>query len=205
MTNSSEELDPKQIRRSRMTLLLIVGVFVLPFLFALIVTSDLERFYPGEAVHGELIKPAIELQEFALRDSEGLFTLDDLKGHWTLIYITPGNCAAECQQNIHMLRQVHTALGAVRTRVKKLVVLGSTSDAALIDSLQQQYANMSLVKGADSFVNQFQPVTGTERSVSSYYFVVDPLAQVMMRYQVSEDQKGLLKDLKKLLKLSRIG
>ncbi|HBC57192.1 MAG TPA: hypothetical protein DCZ03_08515, partial [Gammaproteobacteria bacterium] len=111
MTKLSEELDPKQIRRSRITLLLVVGVFVIPFLLAWIVTSDLERFYPGEAVNGELIQPAIELEQFSLPYGAGLFTLEDLKGHWTMVYFAAENCAAECQQNIHMMRQVHTALG----------------------------------------------------------------------------------------------
>jgi hypothetical protein len=36
-------------------------------------------------------------------------------------------------------------------------------------------------------------------------YVVDPLGNLVMRYDAREDPKGLLTDLKKLLKLSHIG
>ena len=36
-------------------------------------------------------------------------------------------------------------------------------------------------------------------------FIVDPLGNLMMRYDVQQDPKGLLTDLKKLLSLSHIG
>jgi hypothetical protein len=36
-------------------------------------------------------------------------------------------------------------------------------------------------------------------------FIVDPLGNLMMRYDVRQDPKGLLQDLKKLLSLSHIG
>jgi hypothetical protein len=36
-------------------------------------------------------------------------------------------------------------------------------------------------------------------------FVVDPLGNLMMRFDVAQNPKGLLQDLEKLLKLSHIG
>jgi hypothetical protein len=38
-----------------------------------------------------------------------------------------------------------------------------------------------------------------------YVFVVDPLGNLMMRYDVRQDPKGLRVDLQKLLELSHIG
>jgi hypothetical protein len=43
--------------------------------------------------------------------------------------------------------------------------------------------------------------TPRERSI----FIVDPLGNLMMRYDVREDPKGLREDLKNLLELSHIG
>ena len=133
MTKVSEQFDPKRIRRSRITFLLIVGLFVLPFLLALIVTSDLDRFYPGEAVYGELIKPAIVLQEFSLEAEVSPMTIEDFKGHWTLLYVANSHCDAACRQHVHMLQNIHAALGAARTRVKKLVVLDSIADGQVME------------------------------------------------------------------------
>ena len=38
-----------------------------------------------------------------------------------------------------------------------------------------------------------------------YVYIVDPLGNLMMRFDTRENPKGLLKDLEKLLKLSHIG
>jgi hypothetical protein len=45
------------------------------------------------------------------------------------------------------------------------------------------------------------PVADREQSL----FIVDPLGNLMMRYDVRQNPKGLLQDLKKLLSLSHIG
>ena len=43
------------------------------------------------------------------------------------------------------------------------------------------------------------PRDGTE------ILLIDPLGNLMMRFPLSDDPKGMLEDIKKLLKLSRIG
>ena len=45
------------------------------------------------------------------------------------------------------------------------------------------------------------PATDREHSL----YVIDPLGNVVMRYDTRESPRGLLTDLKKLLKLSHIG
>jgi len=41
--------------------------------------------------------------------------------------------------------------------------------------------------------------------LAHWLFVVDPLGNIVMRYDVRKEPRGLLDDLKKLLKLSHIG
>jgi hypothetical protein len=53
---------------------------------------------------------------------------------------------------------------------------------------------------ANSLLSVF-PVNEREQSL----FVIDPLGNLMMRYDVRQNPKGLLQDLKKLLSLSHIG
>ena len=40
---------------------------------------------------------------------------------------------------------------------------------------------------------------------ANWLFIVDPLGNLVMRYDARDNPKGLLEDLKKLLKLSHIG
>ena len=43
------------------------------------------------------------------------------------------------------------------------------------------------------------------REVEAEVLLVDPLGNLMMRFPLSDDPKGMLEDIKKLLRLSRIG
>ena len=43
------------------------------------------------------------------------------------------------------------------------------------------------------------------RTCAHSLFVIDPLGNIVMRYDVRESPRGLLDDMKKLLKLSHIG
>jgi cytochrome oxidase Cu insertion factor (SCO1/SenC/PrrC family) len=197
--------DPKRVRRSRIILILIVGTFMLPFLAALWVTSDLERFFPGEYVHGELIKPARELTPFSLPTSVEPITLEQLKGHWTILYVTNVNCDERCRQNIHLQRQVHVALGAEQGRVQRLTLLSKDAASDLGVELALSYPKLQLAVAHESFLRQLGKLDDSAPEYDKFYYVIDPLGYLMLRYPVSENQKGFLKDLKKLLKLSRIG
>jgi hypothetical protein len=54
--------------------------------------------------------------------------------------------------------------------------------------------------GAQPLLAQF-PLTGAAQTL----YIVDPLGNLMMRYDARQPPKGLLEDLKKLLQLSHIG
>ena len=65
--------------------------------------------------------------------------------------------------------------------------------------LQHEHAGLKVL-AAPADLGQF-PTDAREQSL----FIVDPLGNLMMRYDVRQNPKGLLQDLKKLLSLSHIG
>ena len=70
--------------------------------------------------------------------------------------------------------------------------------------LSKEHAGLEVVRADDPSTRDFFakfPATEPAHSV----YVVDPLGNLMMRFDVRENPKGLLSDLKKLLKLSHIG
>jgi len=69
--------------------------------------------------------------------------------------------------------------------------------------LQQEHRGLVLLRATTADAQAWLPAfpAPLERSI----FVVDPLGNLMMRYDVRADPKGLREDLKKLLDLSHIG
>ena len=101
-----------------------------------------------------------------------------------------------------MLKQVHTSLNKEIKRVRRVLIVPAKPNEAVFESLQKQYPDLVILSGADAetikFASQFK---GTAGSV----YLVDPLGNLMMRYPQNMNPKGMLTDLKKLLKNSWAG
>lgn len=178
------------LTRSRLKLLALLLVFALPAILAKLVLSQ-HWYNSGVTNKGSLIDPSNNLQ--------ALGVVNPYQGaKWQLGYVLPEHCDTFCKQQIHYLQQSHVALGKYQQRVVLVILVGEQSDPAMVAQLP-----LDVIKVNDSFTN----VVG-----SFEYVIVDPLGQLVMRYpQVDSEQnlvaqsKGLLADLRKLLKLSRVG
>ncbi|HEX4267297.1 MAG TPA: SCO family protein, partial [Steroidobacteraceae bacterium] len=143
----------------------------------------------------ELIQPPRPLPRVAADPS--LF-----RGEWTLVYIGDGRCDTACRETLYVMRQTRLALGTEQTRVARVFL--ATADCCAKDYLAREHAGMTV----------FDAAGAAEASLLSLFpagdkahtlFVVDPLGNLMMRYDVRHDPRGLLVDLKRLLELSQIG
>jgi hypothetical protein len=179
--------------RNRRTLYLLLAVFFGPLLlsFSLYYFSDWRP--AAQNNHGELISPARKLAGAP----------EALQGEWALVYIGDAACQSEpCRQTLVFGRQVRLSLNQEMKRVRR--VLLATANCCENDYLTSEQAGLitvdaSTAEGA-TLIGQF-PTTNREHSL----YVVDPLGNLVMRYDAREEPKGLLTDLKKLLKLSHIG
>lgn len=96
---------------------------------------------------------------------------------WQLLLTTPKSCLTICEEWQHTLNQVHLALGKERDRVRvKTVDYGET----LLGEKKVE-------------------------KLGAAVWVADPLGNIVLRYSLQEQPKMILKDLRKLLKVSRIG
>jgi len=153
--------------------------------------------------HGELITPArplpgVELPHaLAAGSSSGLF-----RKKWTLVYIGEGHCDETCHRALYVMRQVRLLLNQEMTRVARaFLVTGNCCDR---DYLDREQAGLEVLDAqADTGATLLSRFPMTERAHSLY--IVDPQGNLMMRYDIRQDPKGLLEDLKKLLSLSHIG
>jgi hypothetical protein len=162
----------------------------------------------GHVNHGELISPPrplarVNLPRIRLPGGELSPAEPTLfRSTWTLTYIGDGRCDAACRQTLYVMRQTRLALGTDMTRVARVfLVTGNCCDRAF---LAREHAGMVVLDATgapgERLLGNFPP---QDRAHSLY--IVDPLGNLMMRYDVRRNPSGLLLDLRKLLELSDIG
>lgn len=210
MSIASEEARLRA--RNLRTLAALAGLFLLPLLASFWLYYGTAWRPAGHVNHGELIEPPRPLPELALPfAAPGGATAGRRKlpgtaatlfrGTWTLVYIGNGRCDADCSRTLEVMRKTHLALGEDMTRVTPVYLVAA--DCCAADLARDRPALLVLDatgRGGARALAKF-PATGRAHSV----YVVDPLGNLMMRYDVRRDPRGLLLDLKKLLRLSQIG
>lgn len=107
---------------------------------------------------------------------------------WTLARLTNFNCDATCQGQIYLLDRLKLATGKDQFRINTgLVALKPVHGQ---DTIVVSQPKMSLIR---NLVKQDQ------------LLIVDPMGAIVMSYPGDVDPRSVSKDLKKLLKFSRIG
>jgi len=199
--NSAE----KTLRARNLRLLaLLAGFFFLPLAVAFWMYYG-TGWRPLRTVnHGELIAPARPLPAVHLQPADATEAAPaELFHHkWSLVYIGDGQCGDACRNSLYVMRQTRLSLNNEMNRVDRVFLV--TSQCCARDFLAHEHPGLLVLDAtgveANSLLGAF-PADAREQSL----FVVDPLGNLMMRYDVRQNPQGLLQDLKKLLSLSHIG
>ena len=187
---------------ARRQMMIIAGAFLLPVVIAFALYYGKLWRPSGSSSNGELITPARPLEIAGLRHPDG--TPADaavFQDKWTLLYIGDGACDASCRTALVFARQSRLALNNEMTRVQRVfLATGNCCDTAWFDAEQKGLIALDASSpAAQKLLAQFPG------DKAHSLFIVDPLGNLMMRHDATQTTKGLLEDLKKLLKLSHIG
>ena len=189
-------------RRGRRSLLILAAIFLLP-VFAAFALYYGNLWRPGgSASKGELIHPARPLAVSGLKHADGSPAGGDvLTGKWSIVYIGDGACDADCRTALVFARQTRLALNNEMTRVQRVFLSTGHCCASAYFAAEQPglIALDASAADAQSLLGQFPA------NHQNSLYIVDPLGNLMMRHDAAHTSKGLLTDLKKLLKLSHIG
>ena len=143
---------------------------------------------PASANYGELIAPRPLLGP----------ALKALRGKWVLVTFDPAACPAECERKLYVVRQVRRAQGANAERIERLWLV--------TDAARPRPQVLAAIEG--SRIEPAQQAGDADAFPGNplrHIYVVDPLGNLMMRYPEDPDPGRVIKDLERLLKLSRIG
>ena len=135
----------------------------------------------GAGNYGELVAP---------RPLSGA-PFDALRGKWVLVTPDAAACDAYCERKLYFMRQVRRAQGKNMERVERLW--------AITDAGAPRAELLSAIEGT-----RVVPFKDAAFSADHIY-VIDPLGNLMMRYPREPDPSRMIKDLQRLLKVSRIG
>jgi hypothetical protein len=164
-------------------------------------------WHPGGRVNaGELIEPARPLPELALplASSDAQTNPRFLRGKWTLLYVQKGRCDDECRKHLYDTRQVRLALDHEMDRVQRVLI--GDADCCDFAELKQAHPDLIMVREsmADAALLALLPMRAGAMN-SHRVYLIDPLGNAMMFYVADAKPKGMLEDMKRLLRLSSIG
>lgn len=196
--SSEQSTDDSRRHRSRRLALVVLALCAAPF-----VAAWLAYFLwpPQSRVnYGDLIE-ARPLADPVLRGTDAKpFRLSQLRGKWILLQLDSGDCDEECRKKLVYMRQVRLALGKDAERVERVWLL---TDGAVPDAVQLREFQGTFV--AHAFGSAILAGFPAARNPSRHIYVVDPLGNLMLRFPADPDPRRMLKDMTRLLGVSRIG
>jgi len=157
--------------------------------------------------HGHLILPPLQGEDWGLAEvikTDGFIQYDG-KAKWVMLVVGDGGCTELCLQQLYLTRQLNIALGKEVDRVTRLLWVDAQTqglDAALKEHelLQVEPFDNTGFKGLAEALKRH----GVELSPYDI-LLMDPLGNIMMHYNQNNNGKDILDDLKRLLKVSKIG
>lgn len=205
MANGADNtpIDPAMRRRNLRTVGLLAAIFFLPLIASFYMYYGSSWRPAASTAHGELYQPARPLPPAELRDSKGqVAPVNVFSDKWTLVYVGGGECDEACRSSLYFMRQTRLSLNNEMTRVNRVFL--ATSACCDNEFLDREHAGLlTLDASSPEGANLAAAFPAADREHSLY--IVDPLGNLVMRYDTRDTPKGLLDDLKKLLKLSHIG
>lgn len=192
--------------RSRMTMTGLFMVFFGPIFLAMYLYSNLDIWRPAETMnHGELILPTAPLKYLDLLDNESgkPVTLVTIKDRWMLVYLGKGRCDAECQESLVKVRQLRILLGRDLERVGYLFLALDAKAKEAANKLRKEHPRMMrahVIQG-----NEDRQSSAFGDRAAGHFFLIDPLGNLVLRYSKDFEAKGMLRDIRRLLKVSKIG
>ena len=207
-------VDATPERRQRRVLIGLALIFFAPLGLAFYLYYGPGTWHPGGRVNaGVLVEPARPLPALTLPIlGGGDTTANFLKGKWTLLYVDLGPCAELCRARLYDTRQVRLALDRDMKRVQRVWI--ANVECCDAQFLRDQHPDLITIRGsaaAAPLLALLPPSDTSSAGEASFaskappVYLIDPLGNLMMFYPAETKSKGILQDMKRLLRLSSIG
>lgn len=207
MSNTdTSQTKSKNNRRNRLYLLFIIALFAAPPLASWLL---IDHWRPsGTTQHGDLLTPARPLPEFQATayPTGSTQALNLPRGRWVMAYLSETeNCQENCQQSLVNMRQMQLALGKDKDRVQTALLLTQTPNHAFAQWLQQEHATMQKLRLNNPALAQFIKQAFADTATDGSIYLIDPLGNLFMHYGSEIAPRDIMKDIRRLLKYTKLG
>lgn len=178
--------------KSRRNLLMVLGAFLLPIVIAKLALTQNWLEY-GVTNKGTLVENELTLKDIGVAN-------DELDNKWLILYALPNNCNDACEQTLVSVNNTLVALGREMPKVRNVALYQQSLSEKQLNQLDN--AKWSFIPSSNNHPLIDHPTV----------LLVDPLGNIVLEHQLPESieqqsafGKGILADMKKLLKYSKIG
>tara|TARA_B100000212_G_scaffold201685_1_gene152120 strand:+ start:295 stop:876 length:582 start_codon:yes stop_codon:yes gene_type:complete len=187
--------------------LLALIIFGTPFL---VISLSTFWYYAGlgpkaTVNYGTMIDPPVDLGSLELELNYQPLNIDSMERKWMIIHFLDDRCNEDCLEAFYFSRQINTAIGREKDRVKRFYVASSKTQEK-VKKLFQSETNLTAISAKNlNLLRQKMTEAGINPFIQPGFLLADPLGNIILSYQGDIDPKKILSDIKKLLRASKIG
>lgn len=179
--------------------LLVVFVFVGPIFMAIWLYHTRDDHAFSTSNYGELLQPLVPASTLKLVDAhQKPLALTNNDGIWHLLYLQENACTQDCQLNLEKLQTTRAALGRNIKWLANVVVISTDHLSSLTDLSETSLQTIQVATTDNNTIQQ-------ALTYSAGFLLVDPQGNIVMRYPHDAQGNGLLRDIRKLLRVSSHG
>lgn len=183
----------------RKNVLALTIVFFVPFLIAWYMFFHTDHSSLQFSNKGELIRMPFQISSLDLQDYQDK-PIENKEQKWSILYWTK-NCDNNCIQVLDKIMRVRLVLGKDMKRTQAWLA----TPARLNKSMQTQLEDINGLNIKPILMPETQNAQELLEAGNKHILLVDPNGNVFMRYDASAPHKAIHSDLKRLLKVSKIG
>jgi len=201
----NDEINKKELRLTRVKLILILLVFGLPLIFAMIMAQLSRDGLPdflSTTNYGDFVEPTVPLTNLDLMDETGApLGFDQINGFWTLAYISEAGCDEICQEQIYALRQLRIMNGKNIDRIQRLFIYSGLNQKEQ-QSVRETFPGLIMGTGNERQLAKVISAFKTKGHDSDdRIYLIDPKGNLMMSYRKEINPRHIYFDVKRLLKV----
>ena len=179
--------------KGRRELAAMVLIAVLPFVIAAL----LFFIFPNEEISSQEAREGLEIEQVLQINAIAA------GGKWRILHLVEDTCDYQCEEAFFLTRQTRKALGKYAGEVHRIALTAKDLNPDFMNLLAQDHRSLSLVSDPKIFSELLGLAPDGFRG--HRVFLLDPLGKVVMFFSEKKLGKPLLKDLRYLLRISRMG
>jgi len=206
-----QKLSNKERNKNRTKLIILILMFFGSVFIAWLLINNSDTWRPwGTKNNGDLIIPARPVTDLKLQTMDGKdFSIKELVGKWLMVYVGKTSCDKLCKINLYNIRQTRLGQKGEHLRIERMfIMVGDFATESLSSALNDNPGMKLLRVNSDTvsdLLSSFKTDDGVPADSANRVYLIDPLGNLMMKYEQGFDPRGLAKDLELLLKASLLG